>query len=45
MCAIKAFKENPKDPPVIPAPTIREVMLLTELSHENCIKLHHVQVR
>lgn len=44
VCAIKAFKSNPKDPPVIPAPTIREVYLLTELSHENVINLLHVQV-
>ena len=43
-CAIKSFKSNPKDPPVIPAPTIREVYLLTELSHENVINLLHVQV-
>jgi hypothetical protein len=44
VCAIKSFKTNPKDPPVIPAPTIREVYLLTELSHENVINLLHVQV-
>ena len=44
VCAIKSFKSNPKDPPVIPAPTIREVYLLTELSHENVINLLHVQV-
>ena len=44
VCAIKSFKSNPKDPPVVPAPTIREVHLLTELSHENVLNLLHVQV-
>lgn len=28
VCAIKAFKSNPRDPPVVPAPTIREVCIL-----------------
>ena len=39
VCAIESFKSNPKDPPVVPAPTIREVHLLTELSHENVLNL------
>lgn len=44
VCAIKTFKTSPKDPPVVPAPTIREVYLLRELKHENVLNLLHVQV-
>ena len=44
VCAIKTFKTTPKDPPVVPAPTIREVFLLTDLKHENVLNLLHVQV-
>ena len=40
----QVVQSNPKDPPVVPAPTIREVHLLTELSHENVLNLLHVQV-
>ena len=44
VCAIKTFKTSPKDPPVVPAPTIREVYLLRDLKHENVLNLLHVQV-
>ena len=44
VCAIKTFKTSPEDPPVVPAPTIREVYLLRELKHENVLNLVHVQV-
>jgi len=44
VCAVKSFKSNPKDAPVVPAPTIREVYLLRELSHENVLNLLHVRV-
>ena len=33
VCAIKSFKSNPKDPPVVPAPTIREVHLPVSYTH------------
>lgn len=44
VCAIKTFKTSPKDPPVVPAPTIREVYLLRDMKHENVLNLLHVQV-
>ena len=44
VCAIKTFKTSPKEPPVVPAPTIREVYLLRDLKHENVLNLLHVQV-
>jgi cyclin-dependent kinase 8/11 len=44
VCAIKTFKTTPKDPPVVPLPTVREVFLLTDLRHENVLNLLHVQV-